>query len=119
VNEEIKDEWINRLRSGRYRQGKSRLQTLDGRYCCLGVLCELAREREVIEFAPTCEHGPNLYHPAGNHLLGSTTSLPDAVRVWAGLTANDPVIGDNELSSWNDDRNATFGEIADLIEENL
>lgn len=34
----MKEAWINALRSGRYKQGKKALKTIDGEYCCLGVL---------------------------------------------------------------------------------
>jgi hypothetical protein len=33
--------WAKALESGRYKQGKGRLKTQDGRYCCLGVLCRV------------------------------------------------------------------------------
>lgn len=32
-------EWADELQSGKYEQGKGLLKS-DGRYCCLGVLCE-------------------------------------------------------------------------------
>lgn len=36
-----KEEWIAALRSGEFKQGKSRLVSNDG-YCCLGVMCEVS-----------------------------------------------------------------------------
>jgi hypothetical protein len=45
---EIK-EWTDALRSGEFEQGRSLLVTEDGKYCCLGVKCELeARKGNLI-----------------------------------------------------------------------
>ncbi len=41
MNKELKDKWINALRSGNYKQGLGRLK-YNGEYCCLGVLCEIS-----------------------------------------------------------------------------
>lgn len=38
----LKDKWVTALRSGQYVQGVGELKTKDGKYCCLGVLCEVA-----------------------------------------------------------------------------
>lgn len=42
----LKQEWINALRSGKYEQGRNYLKTKNRhgviKYCCLGVLCEIA-----------------------------------------------------------------------------
>lgn len=35
---EIKQKWLDALRSGQYEQGHGKLKTDDGKYCCLGVL---------------------------------------------------------------------------------
>lgn len=36
----VRKEWVEALRSGKYEQGKGQL-VKDGKYCCLGVLCEV------------------------------------------------------------------------------
>ena len=40
MNQQIKQLWVNALRSGEYKQATGRLRKNDG-YCCLGVLCDL------------------------------------------------------------------------------
>lgn len=48
MNKELKDKWLQALRSGEYLQGEHRLATVEGdevRYCCLGVLCEVVDMR--------------------------------------------------------------------------
>lgn len=38
---EIKEKWLEALRSGRYKQGNSYLKNYKNEFCCLGVLCDL------------------------------------------------------------------------------
>ena len=40
MNNELRNLWVEALRSGKYKQGKGRLRDGDT-YCCLGVLCDL------------------------------------------------------------------------------
>lgn len=123
MNEEIKAEWVKRLRDGR-RQGKGYLevQHSDGSksQCCLGVLCEIAKEQGVVEKAivvDSLEDGPSYvkydYH-AG--------ILPPHVADWAGLSRTDLSVsmaeGQQSLTTLNDN-GASFEDIADLIEEHL
>ena len=42
MKREPKKKWIKALESGRYKQTQGNLE-LDGRYCCLGVLCKTMR----------------------------------------------------------------------------
>ena len=39
--------WLQALESGKYKQGKDVLKTKTGKYCCLGVACEIANENKV------------------------------------------------------------------------
>ena len=38
---DIKEKWLEALRSGRYRQGKNCLRNLYDEYCCIGVLLDV------------------------------------------------------------------------------
>ena len=40
MNTEVKQKWIDALRSGKYEQGSEKLRSVTG-YCCLGVLCDI------------------------------------------------------------------------------
>jgi hypothetical protein len=42
MKQELKEKWIAALRSGKYKQGQGLLRSANDRYCCLGVLCEVA-----------------------------------------------------------------------------
>lgn len=48
MNKEWAMKWVEALRSGKYTQGKCMLETLDGRNCCLGVLCRITGMEPVV-----------------------------------------------------------------------
>lgn len=121
MNEEIRAEWIKRLRSGQYKQGKLRLRTsvdtmhergmTKPNYCCLGVLCEIAVEQGIITY------DGHVYNSSGS---SNNSLLPSVVVNWAGLRSESPfvVTPENEsiaLVSLNDN-GRSFDEIADYIE---
>jgi hypothetical protein len=127
----VRDAWVAALRSGEYQQtigALSRKNADDTRgYCCLGVLCEVARKDglgiEIVE-----DHDTRLYD-------GVSGELPDSVAEWAELTYGvyqldqNPILGDHDAAEWNDgydydeetgeESRASFAEIADLIEEHI
>lgn len=102
--------WAKALESGRYKQGRQRLKDADNRYCCLGVLCRIAR-------AP--ERAPGIFDDEEYH-------LPDSVVAKVGMSSNDgrflnrvfvPQEGTLVLSltNANDAHGYTFEEIAGII----
>lgn len=112
MNPEVKELWVQALRSGRFEQGQSVLRVLhtDGlrttaAYCCLGVLCEIS----------------------GIEYFGADMFPPKSVCEWAGLPIHEPAGLDEQthVSNMNDGRDAhesrpqTFDQIADWIETNL
>ncbi len=105
----IKAEWVKRLRDGR-PQVKNRLQTPQGQ-CCLGVLCEIAAEQDVVGF----EEGGGI-----TRYDGRTAILPQTVAEWAGMGhyMSNSLIQD-ELTDLNDEKGYSFNQIADYIQENL
>ena len=92
MDPEIKARWVEALRSGRYEQGQSALNTggANGQFCCLGVLCELAVEDGVVTrnqpFADseTLRNDPQFYYD------NEGGALPKVVREWAGLAYSNP-----------------------------
>lgn len=105
MNQEVKQLWVEALRSGKYEQGKYCLRTAEGKYCCLGVLCEISGKE---------------YNP---EQLG----IPNEIMEWADLDSYLPEIPDSQevvggpvkLSHLNDAANYSFEQIATLIEEQL
>ena len=130
MNKEIKQKWLEALRSGEYKQGKTRLHnTTDKTFCCLGVLCEVAIKEGVK--LDTLEVDAETYgtdQPYRKYkcisYAGESTVLPDTVIAWAGLPDCNPSINKaspnthDSLASIND-RGVDFLAIADLIEANL
>lgn len=115
MNPEIKQKWIDALRSGKYKQTDSALATLDG-YCCLGVACEVfATEARLKKSGPDSD-GDYSYN-------GETAYLPPSLAEYMGIdwrgTLLKPVGGKATLAELNDEVGYTFEQIADVIEEQL
>jgi len=113
MNQEIKRRWIEALRSDKYKQGKASLRGLDDTFCCLGVLTDLYVQ----------EHGKKWIERSNAFLTffifdGEGGVLPGSVIKWAGLNCENPVIGDFNLATHNDE-GKSFTEIADLINQHL
>ena len=99
--------WIRALRSGKYRWGKEELHPAEGKFCCLGVLCEIAIEQGVIKS----------YMPHYGF-------LPKEVRKWVGLSScagdfDAPISPkENNLAAVNDgSKRNPFEKIANMIEK--
>lgn len=107
---EIKKLWIEALLSGEYIQGKMRLRSVNDKFCCLGVLCDLK-------------------DPDGwdedNYYDGDEEFLPESVMKWAGLESNngaferDITVGYLSYSSLSNmnDLSLNFRQIAKVIDE--
>lgn len=126
MKKDIKQLWVEALRSDNYQQSYDRLRhrTMEGNiggYCALGVLC-------------------SLYEKETNDQLGESNwasgILPDAVVEWADLPSADPYLtmeyrweewdgtqGWHEeymtISAWNDEQSKPFFELAEAIERQL
>ena len=111
MNAKIKARWIKALRSGEYMQGQNYLHQTDSgqkehRYCCLGVLCELAVKSHIIPPSDI------LYKGKGIYFYGEVSgSLPSEVESWAEISSFDADI----LVEMNDE-GASFKKIARYIE---
>lgn len=119
MNREIRDRWIAALRSGKYQQGKYSLRR-DERYCCLGVLCELAVQDGIIErYDPLNDH----VYDFGDENGSSNGALPPTVVRWAGLHDSIPLVrfagNEHGLASLNDSIGLNFNQIAQIIEQQL
>ena len=128
MNSEIKQKWLEALRSGEYIQGKNHLAK-EGQYCCLGVLCDLAVQEGILRPGEVDEDGIIVYQSAGSAVndrsYSESSTLPRQVKEWAGLNHRNPYFREPDergvrmshfLSALNDN-GSTFTEIADKIEE--
>jgi hypothetical protein len=122
MNPEIKAQWVAALRSGEYVQGRSSLHYLvdengNAKFCCLGVLCDLAvKAGGVVEEVDTPEEGREgvVYYD------GDQSFPPPSVVVWAGIQdqyGRVPGSLDDEGSLYQlNDAGTSFADIADVIE---
>lgn len=113
----IRAEWIRRLRSGEYQQGRGYLKREEAigktLYCCLGVLCEIFVENGEIK---------STRDRAGWYLFGSYyfQAVPEIVQEKVGLcngsgSSRYGIEYGRELSELND-RGHSFHEIATELE---
>lgn len=109
MDKELKQKWIDALRSGKYEQGTGSLED-NGKYCCLGVLAVVG------ELAERRAHSPSgrTHFYWGDGVFTSST-FPDSACLKVGLWNG--VYG--MLMHMNDSDKKSFAEIADWIEENI
>lgn len=121
MDSDVKEDWIQALRSGDYTQGQGTMKKKkdgDVRHCCLGVLCEIlpghwAKKEKGFTYVYKDDFASRV--------------LPGSVVEDVGLSSDEPQVeidgGQVELSILNDGKMGlkryTFDEIADLIEEQL
>lgn len=117
---EARKTWIAALRSGKYTQAKGRLEE-NGKFCCLGVACDLFAERVGLTV--------DTYDSASHNLKGlkrydmSCYELPAKIVELLGLFSNNGKFYSDDtsqlfLTDLNDKGNKSFAEIADIIENN-
>ena len=132
MNPEVKQKWIDALRSGDYEQGSEKLRTPNG-YCCLGVLCDLyAQEHDTQwEFRGYDENADETNpHPMDYWYFGDQSEfLPESVMNWAGLKTHNPSVRvdveDNDEDNWYfqdeianvNDSGYTFMDLSKIIQE--
>jgi hypothetical protein len=99
LNLGVKKQWIEALRSGKYRQGRLTLMTEDKdgfAYCCLGVACEIGIAQPRLE------------------------GLSDFVEYsFLDQSTQDKLVIMNDGSFSAQIEPKSFSQIADWIEENL
>lgn len=117
LNEKLLRDWIAALRSGEYLQGSKRMIVIDEdthgcRYCCLGVLCDIAAksnddlvrdslDRGFLDISDTNDPSQiwNSYPPPRFRELWG---LKDIVHIFSNM---------------NDCDGKSFDEIADFLEQ--
>lgn len=126
MDQEIKKQWLDALRSGKYAQGKSKLKNVsNGEYCCLGVLCEVMgvewdERQEVFVFDPDARWDRASATSIPHHFREKIGFVKEVERPWAVKTTY-PEKEDVQdiLMAANDDMNWNFNQIADFVESEL
>ena len=101
----IKNKWVEALRSGKYKQGTGKLRKCDDTFCCLGVLIDVTKpnsweKREEDDFF----HLEDFWYG----------TLPPEMA-----SELDLVHSESQLMAMNDHMGYNFNQIADWIEANL
>lgn len=104
MKEEIKKKWVEKLRDGSYKQGQKKLCTVekgkDTKYCCLGVLTDLAVKEGVIMWNGYLEKDENSVCRYVQDIKYGATSgvIPRKVVYWSGLKDENPLLFPKEIS---------------------
>jgi len=125
VKPEIAEIWALALESGLYEQGKGHLvlhhpSSGPPKYCCLGVLCDLANKAGVK--TPFGAAQENALPGLGGWNFGTNgANLPDCVTEWAGMDSASGDFGPGSIDSLmiHNDNGDSFPEIAAIIREHV
>lgn len=114
---EIKDKWLDALRSGKYKQTKNMLRNKNA-YCCLGVLADIYSKEVGAEWKPDSAGCLRIENDNG--------ILPYCIQSWAGLKQANPDVEIGgvhyslaQLNDGREIRRKTFKQIASIIEKEL
>lgn len=111
MDPEIRRKWVEALRSGKYEQGRNHLRTIDGRFCCLGVLADIVDPGSWE--TSSCPKDEFFIHQ------GSSLTLSDEFAEQVGLDGN------QQMALWKRNDGSTlierhsFSQIADYIEQHI
>jgi hypothetical protein len=134
MHKNIKEKWVNALRSGKYRKGRNRLCAISKNgnksWCCLGVLCDLYIAENPGDLKSTIQFDgwtrKDVVDYDGGFGLTTMAILPNKVAGWAGIASrngqfiNQRTSQDTCLAELNDCTKSkrSFKRIADIIEKN-
>lgn len=108
MDSELKQKWVEALRSGEYKQGRKALRDKGNCWCCLGVLCDVSGMGHWIE-----DKYFDWDYAVGDQMR--CDFLPPALGDKVGLDS----VAQTQLTRLNDEAGMSFPEIADYIEKNL
>ena len=105
IYEKRRELWVKALRSRKYEQGVAGLNSDDKRYCCLGVLCEVAMQNGLSLTKDDDTDSEWVEYD------GDAEQLPQSVADWVGL---DSKIGSmHHQTSWDTIRKDLWGCVDD------
>lgn len=137
MKSQVLDEMVKRLRSGKYEQGSGYLRlrhTGGDRFCCLGILCEMAAEEGVVERVDAAGEGRVVKYKDPGANGSHATFLPAAVIEWAGMVSDlekslqgeyiyeeQGAYGEDgtQTLAYMNDNGTEFHEIADWLETHV
>ena len=108
MKRELKAQWLEALRSGRYKQGKYRLRNSRDEFCCLGVLCDISGEGE-------WEHSSSIGYLYKRGEEQDKNVLPTFLHQLVDMEDGQ----EDKLIDMSDGDGLSFLAIANWIEENI
>lgn len=114
MNKERARAWVRALRSGEYPQGTGGLK-VDGKFCCLGVLCHTLELEGVLKSRLTAGGYATAWGESAGYVPGD-----DVAKLMELEHANVDVMYNGQRTKlWvlNDQYKLSFNQIADLIEK--
>lgn len=122
---ELKQKWIEALRSGKYQQGRNWLNA-DDKFCCLGVLIDICEpsgwftKPDAMSNAKSHRLGcaTDNYLGKGFHQAGTVSSTAMLIGISIPTHMDQTAEVGHVLARMNDE-GASFDEIADWIEANV
>lgn len=109
MNKELKAKWLEKLRSGKYKQTENSLRLIEEdetfSYCCLGVLGECLIDQDPI----------NHYWNSSNYFVSKELGVIEGGYLGKRVIPRNIQV----LLADMNDKGKSFLEIADYIEENL
>lgn len=106
-------EWIKALRSGKFGQTRGVLR-YGNTYCCLGVACELAHLKGLINREPD-RNGEYIYSGSGIGFASSMQTLLAVDGLEVNLSFSDRSGDQMRAASLNDSARLNFDQIADVL----
>lgn len=104
---EFKDKWIAALRSGKYEQGKSALES-NGKFCCLGVACRVVEVETYVVDEMTGQLNELEYIPDNEAIPRFIIGATETAAFLSTMNDGDGIVPPK-----------SFSEISDYIEANL
>lgn len=131
MNKQLIKQWVDTLRSGKYQQGLTVLKSIDNKFCCLGVLCDIAKHLIYLDWE--LEDSDDMSYK----IQDTCTVLPEDLINLLGVNSSRVLImrtnsklqeylGNEEIATMsrhttlvtlNDYYKLSFNQIADILEE--
>ena len=109
MDKALKAKWLEALRSGKYKQGRGKLRSVDDEFCCLGVLCDISGQGEWETL------GDQTGYLSLTEREYDWYQLPQFMMKFSGIRLQEQ----RTLMVLNDIKELSFPEIANWIEENV
>lgn len=115
MKKELYEKWTAALRSDQYEQGRYALNC-NGKFCCLGVLCEtMGLEKELDDTLTSRKMYNYFYKDRQYNAILGYGELPIDLGLWFNVEENYSVL--DYLMAANDAYKKSFAQIADMLDE--